>query len=657
MWLLLVAFLPQASAIKTPLAMTSLEQVMTRAYNARILDGTFDTIYSGLENVFPQPFCSGDISDWPLPEVVPSTDLAAVLERGVFRCGWIENVHYVTTPENVVTIASGNATNQVTGLMADWWLSIVDYVSEESGLGFLDLEWRLYPSSQASFEALAAGEVDALCASWAPDGVYKTPDGEAVARAALFSMQTCPTFLQQKFLFVPSTSPMTTFEELIAAINDGSVTDVCVTGIAGGGFETSCQNTLSLYADGTVTCTGFGEGSFAALGQGTCQAIWDGSPPDGEAANYIAIPLPFFYAPTSYFRQADLPESDPPKSEQTSLELAVTKSFESIIEKGAWNELFDGLISIKPASFCFGDTAVWPLPAAEEGTDLAAVLERGSLRCGYAKNQAFFTADGITLLDTSNPEDIQGLVANLFEQIVADLAVRYNMSLDLEWILLDSSVETFTALANNEVDSACGWWIPNGDWTNPDSGEVLARPLAFSMMQCPTLMQLRPVFTLIESGIDSYTALIEAIEATAGPFYVCVPGKCLRSGCCVKFRQPPKPFAQTTNLVEERPIVRIACPRELRMDSPFAWEHPLVRWILKSGRRLPSTTAPVRSSGTALSKMRPSTTSLTSQPRRRRFPSFGRRTLRRRPRVPLRSRPQPAALVALPWRLRSCALW
>lgn len=358
---------------------TSLEQLITRAFNARVADGTWASIYGSYDDLIEQPYCSGFVDDWLLPEV--TGDLQRVLEKGVFTCGYSQNVNYEVagSPENGILIRAGETPDTLTGMHVDWWESLIEYAGEAIDTP-MQLEWKLYPSSQDAFTALYEGEIDAMCAQWAGDGTWMVPGlEESYVRGVYFDVFTCPPFLQRKFVYTNvSLGTFPTIESLADPIIDGRITDVCVTGTPGGGFEQSCENTIQLYTNETVRCTGYGADAFAEFLDGKCQAVWDGVPPPATFSRYNAIELPYLYVPVYYFRQKDLPKSDPPKSSKTTLELAVTLAYERVIEKGVWDKLIGSVAGIETAGFCFGDSRNWPQPAVVDGTDLAAVVNRGT---------------------------------------------------------------------------------------------------------------------------------------------------------------------------------------------------------------------------------------------------------------------------------------
>jgi len=154
---------------------------------------------------------------------------------------------------------------------------------------------------------------------------------------------------------------------------------------------------------------------------------------------------------------------------------------------------------------------------------------------GYTKGIDASAEDGTVLINTepSISEDgieetsTTGLVPDFWSVLVAGIGEDFGSDIELEWQLYDSSQDVFDALQNGEIDSACGYWFPQGQWRNPETDAVLARPLAFSMQSCPTLIQTSYVYTSADGDINSLESLTGAInsrDATA-PFRVCVAGK------------------------------------------------------------------------------------------------------------------------------------
>ena len=145
--------------------------------------------------------------------------------------------------------------------------------------------------------------------------------------------------------------------------------------------------------------------------------------------------------------------------------------------------------------------------------------------CGYGKEQIYFSSGNDLLIDTSDPSNVTGAVPAFFSKLVEYLGNLYKTQLELEWVLTDSSQDTFTALYSGEVDSACGYWVPDGNWKQPTNLKVFSRPLAFSMMQCPTMYETGFVYTSLDAGLISYNDMVSKIQSTDSQFTICVAGK------------------------------------------------------------------------------------------------------------------------------------
>lgn len=383
------------SSATTATTMTTLEQVMTQAYNVRVADGTWDRHFAGLIDLEAQPFCTGASNAWPTPveeEETDGSDLLRVLDKGVFTCGRVANVKHVSNDPAADTplIETGNATtNAVTGLVAEFWDSVVAAASDAMGTQ-IQLEWQLFESSQATLDAVRDGTVDAACGGWVPDATYNLPpsdddEGIVVSRGYAFCMQTCPIYLRQTYIY---TSTANSWDDLLMAMENGDVTDICVTG--GTGREASCQHMLDLLANleqEDIKCTGYGSDAYAQFAAGACQAVWRGAPPQDDQAELLnEIVIPMIHAEVAFFRSQDLVIVDDDSAmttttTKTSLEVAVTHVYESLLDDGVWNELYGDMLGLEPTNYCKGQADHWPV--TEEPTpdsDLSAVIDRGTFR-------------------------------------------------------------------------------------------------------------------------------------------------------------------------------------------------------------------------------------------------------------------------------------
>lgn len=131
---------------------------------------------------------------------------------------------------------------------------------------------------------------------------------------------------------------------------------------------------------------------------------------------------------------------------------------------------------------------------------------------------------GEVLIDTTDPENVNGLVPDFFDEVVAQLGDSYGTELGLEWVLAPTTQDCFTSVHEGSSDAACGYWYATGTWTNPATNETVARPIAFNLLHCPTFYDSGNIITLSSSGIDSYGALVAAIQDAPGPVTICVHG-------------------------------------------------------------------------------------------------------------------------------------
>ena len=77
----------------------------------------------------------------------------------------------------------------------------------------------------------------------------------------------------------------------------------------------------------------------------------------------------------------------------------------NVLEGGkAWVDYFGDSIDLVQASSCTGQgEGAWPWPVVNDGTDLAAVISRGTFRCGYTPFVAA-TSDGVTLINITSDD-------------------------------------------------------------------------------------------------------------------------------------------------------------------------------------------------------------------------------------------------------------
>ena len=256
----------------------------------------------------------------------------------------------------------------------------------------------------------------------------------------------------------------------------------------------------------------------------------------------------FLYLMISFFRARDLAElAGNPADEafpHTSLELAFISANSQILGENKWVDYFGDSPDLVQGSACSGQgDGAWPWPEVETGTDLAAVVSRGAFRCGYTPFIAS-TSDGITLINMTSEDGDTGRVPAYYSEIMSTMALHYNTSIKLEWVIIETSDGVFEALESNEVDAACGYWYPDGTVADSVGGRV-ARGLAFSMMPCTTLLKTDYVHVLTSSLSTRRTwdGLVQDInELREGdlPAVICVPDEPtsgLLPGCTELFAQ------------------------------------------------------------------------------------------------------------------------
>lgn len=383
----------------------------------------------------------------------------------------------------------------------------------------LGLEWKLYANSQACFEALQSGEVDALCGFWDPSGSWMDASSQQIARATSFSYMPCPNYLEQTYVYLPKNGTLSasTFEELASALTSDS--KICAVGSPGGGNEQKCANTFAQYGASAV-CTGFTNSAFEELAAGNCVAVWQGIPSD--PGNFTEIAVPWLDARVTYFRKEDLdvPSTKPAK---TTLERAVTTAYEKMIQNGDEQELIPVQPGVNRQGFCLGTPDIWPLPEPADGTDLKAVLDSGKFRCGYVGNRTYTDSTGETLwIDTFTPE-ATGVVADVWTRTIAILSDLYGTELALEWTYCSDSQGCLEMLYNGETDALCQYWTPGAGFTMAND-TLLPRLSVFSWFQCPFIYESVPVIMPVSSGVTDFQGLVSAITSSADTFNICING-------------------------------------------------------------------------------------------------------------------------------------
>lgn len=227
---------------------------------------------------------------------------------------------------------------------------------------------------------------------------------------------------------------------------------------------------------------------------------------------------------------------------RTSLEQAFTAAYNAGVEDGDWNRIFGSLEGIRAGSYCTGSPEQWTphLRQGDSTSDLERVIRSGVFRCGFPPNFYFATADGTVLIQSGNTTNsVSGAVAEWFDTLAAYVSELVSTPVAIEWQLMNTSQDLFTALYNGEVDAACGYMAPDGTWTDL-AGDTRARAYSFSAMYCPTFLQTDHLYTRNDSSIGDFDALIAAIEASTEVSLICVtgtPGGGITSTCQNLFDQ------------------------------------------------------------------------------------------------------------------------
>lgn len=172
--------------------------------------------------------------------------------------------------------------------------------------------------------AVSNGTFDAACARWAPDGFWNNTDGKKTPRSVAFSTQICTTYAELGRIYTPIDSNITTFNQLVASINNGTVKIITVQGSAGGGTETTCSSQISQFTEKAFTCKGAGNNGFNELVSGDSGAQWGGVP--SFASMYNKFDQPSLYTPVTLFRKTDLKGNETETPTSTSAGIGMVTS-------------------------------------------------------------------------------------------------------------------------------------------------------------------------------------------------------------------------------------------------------------------------------------------------------------------------------------------
>ncbi len=123
-----------------------------------------------------------------------------------------------------------------------------------------------------------------------------------------------------------------------------------------------------------------------------------------------------------------------PSLGQTTLELALSKAFNKLVEDGTYSRIFQNKVYIDSNTFCTGNAYAWetpPLVASDyDEYDLARVLDRGEFICGYPGDLLFQQSlgDGQIMLDTAVPNNVLGVLVDWWDELGNELGLMYNVS-------------------------------------------------------------------------------------------------------------------------------------------------------------------------------------------------------------------------------------
>lgn len=538
--LLLISLLCTLAAVKAQFdghdyyLATTLEIMFSRAQNTLVEDGTWASIFGNLVGVYSDAYCTGGPQYWPVSGPILGTDLALVVTSSVFKCGMVKNTLELDNAGNIILQTDDSGAS---GPIVVWWDALAAEVSRVLQMTNIEVEWEIYITSQEALTALYLGGVDALCSYGTPYGVWiPTNSSDPIPTALAFSTQHCTTLVQRELIYVPAGRNITSFDELLVKILESpGEKNVCAAGSTGGSDQVICQSTWDQYLtnnqtdNATVTCVGAGNESFNSTLNGTCYAAWSGYPGDQIDLFDPGFEQPVVYSPVSFFRQADLVNgtSDGYEYVQTTLEIAVTRSFNNLIQSGVYASYFEySTLDSAPLTSCIGQP--WPLPDALPGSDLAAVLANKVFTCSYVASQVTMMSNNeVVLVNSTDPNNVTGLLVEFWNALIADMGVAYNTELSVKWDLEEISQDCIDSLLAGGADSLCGYWAPNGIWKDAQNF-VHARGLFLSTMQCPTFLERRQIYTLAGSTITTFQELLVAIDDGSVSSDVCVSA--LRSG-------------------------------------------------------------------------------------------------------------------------------
>lgn len=289
---------------------TTLELALTKAFNAKVEDGTYARLFSDLVDIKSTSFCTGNAARWETPKLDDGnggqSDLAAAIERGYLTCGYPKDLFFQQSLEAGQVLLDTIDPNNVQGVLVDWWDELGKELGRMYGKSSFDVKWNAsFANSQQVLSAVQNGTFDVACARWAPDGFWTDTSGAMLPRSIAFSTQLCSTYAQMGHIYTKLSSNITTFEQFIQAIDNGTVRTITADGSTGGGTPATCSNQLSIHTARPVTCVGVtGNSGFARLDSGESDAHWEGVPE--FASLYHRFDQPALYTPVTLFRRKDV---------------------------------------------------------------------------------------------------------------------------------------------------------------------------------------------------------------------------------------------------------------------------------------------------------------------------------------------------------------
>src|SRR3569832_2424059 len=96
--LLVVAFLLCLAFVSSCLLFVAsgLVLVSCRSFNVKVNDGTWQDVFGNLSEISSQPFCTGGVNGWPMPNPYGQA-LTNLLgnSSGIFKCGYVAFLFFV----------------------------------------------------------------------------------------------------------------------------------------------------------------------------------------------------------------------------------------------------------------------------------------------------------------------------------------------------------------------------------------------------------------------------------------------------------------------------------------------------------------------------------------------------------------------------------